>query len=83
MRLVAIANRTPEHAERAYREAGFPRGVLVSSPREAENEIARGVPVITTDPRVLTACDAIDIVLEVTGTVEAAAARCPRCIRAP
>ena len=74
MRLVAIANRTPKHAERAYREAGFPHPVLVDSPREAEKEIARGVPVIATDPTVLTACDAIDIVLEVTGTVEAAAA---------
>ena len=73
MRLVAIANRTAEHAERAFREAGFPRCALVETAREAEEQIARGVPVLTTDPSVLTACGAIDVLLEVTGTVEAAA----------
>ena len=73
MRLVAIANRTPEHAERALREAGFPSYALANSPHEAEAQISRGVPVITTDPMVLTSCDAIDIILEVTGTVEPAA----------
>jgi predicted homoserine dehydrogenase-like protein len=73
MRLVAIANRTAEHAERAFREAGFPNCALVHSAHEAEEQIARGVHVLTTDPSVLTACGAIDVLLEVTGTVEAAA----------
>src|ERR1700687_253868 len=73
MRLVAIANRTPAHAERALREAGFTEWARVESAREAEGKIARGVPVLTDDPSVLTGCDGIDIVLEVTGTVEAAA----------
>jgi len=73
MRLVAIANRTPEHAERAFREAGFTQWARVDSDREAEGRITRGVPVLTDDPSVLTACDAIDVLLEVTGTVEAAA----------
>ena len=41
--------------------------------REAEEAIARGMPVLTDDPSVLTACDAIDVLVEVTGTVEAAA----------
>ena len=74
MRLVAIANRTPEHAERAYREAGFTKWARVGSVREAEENIARGVPVLTDNPLALTACDSIDVLLEVTGTVEAAAA---------
>jgi predicted homoserine dehydrogenase-like protein len=73
MRLVAIANRTPEHAERAFQEAGFTQWARVDSAREAEGRITRGVPVLTDDPSVLTACDAIDVLLEVTGTVEAAA----------
>lgn len=72
IRLVAIANRKPEHAERALREAGFPHYGIANSPLEAEEQIACGVPVITTDPAVLTACGAIDILLEVTGTVEPA-----------
>ena len=73
MRLAAIANRTPEHAERAFREAGFPQWARVDSTREAEGRIARGVPVLADDPSVIAACDAIDVLLEVTGTVEAAA----------
>jgi predicted homoserine dehydrogenase-like protein len=73
MRLVAIANRTLENAERAFREAGFPKSVPVCSSRELEEQIAHGIPAVTTDPCVLTACGAIDVLLEVTGTVEPAA----------
>jgi predicted homoserine dehydrogenase-like protein len=39
----------------------------------AEAAINRGVPVLTDDPSVLTTCPAIDILPEVTGTVEAGA----------
>jgi predicted homoserine dehydrogenase-like protein len=73
IRLAAIANRTPEHGERAFREAGIHSWSRVSSVREAESAIARGVPVLTDDPSVLTSCDAIDILVEVTGSVEPAA----------
>lgn len=74
MRLVAIANRTLAHGERAFREANIDGWSRVSSARDAESAIARGMPVLTDDPTVLTACEAIDIILEVTGTVEAGAA---------
>src|SRR5262245_24226279 len=73
IRLVAIANRTAAHGERAFREAGVTKWKRAVSPREAEAAIARGCPALTDDPSVLTACDAIDILVEVTGTVEAAA----------
>jgi predicted homoserine dehydrogenase-like protein len=73
MRLVAIANRTLENAERAFREAGFSDSVSVNSSREMEEQIARNIPAVTTDPYLLSACGAIDVLLEVTGTVEPAA----------
>src|SRR5258707_6961542 len=73
IRLVAIANRTPEHGERAFREGGFQEWRRVTSARAAEAAISHGIPVLTDDPSVLTTCPAIDILLEVTGTVEAAA----------
>src|SRR5437667_9319542 len=73
MRLMAIANRTPEHGERAFREAGFPEWRRVESAHEAEAAIAGGLPVLTDDPSALTQCDAIDVVVEVTGTIDAAA----------
>jgi predicted homoserine dehydrogenase-like protein len=73
IRLAAIANRTPEHGERAFREAGFTGWERAGSARQAEAAISRGVPVLTDDPSVLTACDTIDVLVEVTGTVEEAA----------
>jgi predicted homoserine dehydrogenase-like protein len=50
IRLVAISNRTPEHAERSFREGGFKEWRRVSSAREAEASINLGVPVLTDDP---------------------------------
>jgi predicted homoserine dehydrogenase-like protein len=73
MRLVAISNRTPEHGERAFREAGFAQWARVETLAEAEGKISRGIPILTDDPSLLTSCDSIDILLEATGTVEAAA----------
>jgi predicted homoserine dehydrogenase-like protein len=73
MRLVAIANRTPAHAERAFREANVPEWSHVGSAREADAAIAAGQSVLTDDPAVLTACDTVDVVVEVTGTIAAAA----------
>jgi predicted homoserine dehydrogenase-like protein len=73
IRLAAIANRTPQHAERAFREARIATWNRVSSAREAEMAIRRGTPVLTDDPSVLTSCDAIDLLVEVTGTVAFAA----------
>jgi len=73
IRLVAIGNRTPEHGERAFREAGVTVWRCAGSAREAETAINNGFPVLTDDPSVLTGCDAIDVLVEVTGTIEAAA----------
>src|SRR6476661_7314543 len=62
IRLVAIANRTAKHAERAFREAGIAAWRRAASAREAETTIARGLPVITDDPSVLTSCGTIDVI---------------------
>ncbi len=72
IRLVGIANRTPKHAERAYREAGITEWHGASSASEAEAAISRGLPVLTDDPSVLTTCAAVDLLVEVTGTIEPA-----------
>jgi predicted homoserine dehydrogenase-like protein len=73
IRLVAIANRTLEHGERAFRDAGITEWRRVETAREAETAITHGLPVLTNDPSALTACDAIDVLVEVTGTIETAA----------
>ena len=73
IRLVAISNRTLTHAERAMREAGITAWEQVESASAASAAIDRGVPVLTDDASVLTGCDAVDLIVEVTGTINAAA----------
>jgi predicted homoserine dehydrogenase-like protein len=73
IRLAAIANRTLEHGERAFREAGVDHWRAADSTSAAEAAISAGVPVLTEDPSVLTNCDLIDVIVEVTGAVDAAA----------
>src|SRR5882762_4606761 len=46
MRIVGIANRTPEHAERAFKEAGIANWDAVGSASDAASCIERGVPVL-------------------------------------
>ncbi len=73
IRLAGIANRTVAHAERAFREAGVSRWHPATSAAEAEACISRGLPVLTQDPMALIACDAIDVIVEVTGSIGPAA----------
>jgi predicted homoserine dehydrogenase-like protein len=73
IRVVAIANRTPKNAERALKESGVGEWKQAETVREAEAAISKGIPVLTEDPSVLISCDAIDVLIEVTGTVEAGA----------
>jgi predicted homoserine dehydrogenase-like protein len=73
IRLVAIANRTLAHAERACREAGVVTWSAAESAVAAEQAINVGMLAVTDDPLVITRCAAVDLVVEVTGTTEFAA----------
>jgi predicted homoserine dehydrogenase-like protein len=70
MDIVAISNRHPEAAERAYRDAGAEKVLRVSDREELAEAIERGVPAYTDDPRLLCAAEGIDAIWEVTGAVE-------------
>lgn len=70
MRLAGIANRTPAHAERALREAAIAGWTVAETAAQAEAVIERGRTVLTDDPAVLTRSGAIDLVVEVTGSVD-------------
>jgi predicted homoserine dehydrogenase-like protein len=72
IRLVAIANRTEEHAKRAFQEAGIIKWTLAKSAKEAQTAITHNSPVITSDPLVLANCEDIDVIVEATGTIEPA-----------
>ncbi len=73
IRLVAIANRTFEHGIRALTEAGIQNWQRAESAEEVDRAVARGIPALSNDPYALTECNAVDLIVEVTGTVEAAA----------
>ena len=70
MRLVAIANRTPETAIRTYAEAGCAPAEVVSSVPALEDRIHRGLPTVVEDPFLLCDADSIDCLIDATGAVD-------------
>ncbi len=72
MRLVAIANRKPEKARKAYEEAGVPAEAIVNvtSVTQLEQAVASAQPAITEDPMLLCRAENIDVLIEVTGSIE-------------
>ncbi len=73
IRLVGIANRTLKNGERAFKESGISVWRTVTSARAAGTAIDLGIPVLTEDPTVLVGCDSVDLIVEATGTIDAAA----------
>jgi predicted homoserine dehydrogenase-like protein len=73
MELVAISNRHLEGARRVYAESGEVDAVHVRSTDQLNNCIDRGRRAIADDPMLLCEADDIDVILEVTGTIEFAA----------
>jgi predicted homoserine dehydrogenase-like protein len=71
--LAAISNRHIEGARQAYAEAGDDDVVVVRSVGELNDCISRGRRAITDNPMLLCDAEEIDIIVEVTGTVEYAA----------
>ncbi len=73
LRLAVVANRTLGNARRAYAEAGVEDLDHVESTQALDASIAAGRFAVTEDPLLAMASNAIDAVVEVTGTVEEAA----------
>ena len=73
MELVAISNRDLEGAQRAFREAGAEPARVVESVAALEDAVRRGERAVTDDAMLLSDADGIDVLIEVTGTVEFAA----------
>jgi len=70
LRLVAVANRTLAKAEEALRRAGHDAVRAVDDADALDRLVAVGGTAITTDPRVLCAAEAVDVLIEATGAVE-------------
>jgi predicted homoserine dehydrogenase-like protein len=73
MRLVAISNRHLDTACRAFGEAGVEDVAVVDSLAALERAVDAGRSVVTDDPSLLCRADAIEAIIEVTGSIEFAA----------
>jgi predicted homoserine dehydrogenase-like protein len=81
LRLAAIANRTVANAQRAYAEAGADECEIVDSVAAVERAVNAGRFVVTDDPTLLAEAEGIEVLIEVTGTVEEAAHTVEAAIR--
>jgi predicted homoserine dehydrogenase-like protein len=70
MRLVAIANRTGEKAAQAFQNAGIDTVTAVDSLAGLEDCVAQSRPAIVEDASLVCQAANIDVIVEVTGTVE-------------
>jgi len=70
MILSAVCNRTVSDAERAYRQAGVKDLVNVDSTSQLEAAIQKGRAAVTDDPFIICEAANIDVIIEVTGTIE-------------
>ena len=70
MDLVAISNRHLDGAVRAYNEAGVQQVETVTSVSQLEDVISKRKHAVTEDPMLLCKAQNIDVIIEVTGTIE-------------
>jgi predicted homoserine dehydrogenase-like protein len=69
MRIVAISNRRPERAIAVFRYAGVEPS-MAETARQFEHLAAAETPIATEDPTLICRSDHIDVVVDVTGSVE-------------
>jgi predicted homoserine dehydrogenase-like protein len=70
MRMAAIYNRHSERAMQVYQYSGLNHIITASSQRQLDGAIRDGIPVIAEDPFAICRSPEIDVLLEVTGSVE-------------
>src|SRR5437870_3584516 len=70
MRMAAIYNRKPERALGVYRYAGCEDVMSVSSQGKLDEAVRRGLPAVAEDPYTICRSPEIDVVIDVTGSVE-------------
>ena len=70
MRMAAVYNRHPERAFHVYRYAGRDDVVSASTQGELDDAIRRGVAAVAEDPFAICRSSEIDVVVDVTGSVE-------------
>ena len=70
MRMVAVQNRHLEKALHVYRYSGADEIAEASTQAQVDNAISAGKPVVTEDPMFLARSEHVDVLVDVTGSVE-------------
>ena len=70
MTMAAVYNRRPERAEGVYRYAGRDNFAHVSAQGQFDEMVRRDIPVVADDPFLICRSGEIDVVVDVTGSVE-------------
>ena len=70
MRMAAVYNRRPERAKHVYQYAGCDNVVMAGTQAELDDAIRKGIPAVAEDPFLICRSDEIDVIVDVTGSVE-------------
>ena len=70
MRMAAVYNRHPERAEQVYRYSGCENVVVAGTQAQLDDAIRQGLPAVAEDPFTICQSSEIDVVVDVTGSVE-------------
>jgi predicted homoserine dehydrogenase-like protein len=70
MRMSAIYNRRPERAHGVYSYAGLDGIISADNQNDVDEAVRRGVPVVAEDPFTVCRSPEIDVIVDVTGSVE-------------
>jgi predicted homoserine dehydrogenase-like protein len=70
MRMSAVYNRRPERAHHVYKYSGFTDVVTASTQVQFDEGVRKGLPVVAEDPYFICRSPEIDVVVDVTGSVE-------------
>jgi predicted homoserine dehydrogenase-like protein len=70
MRVVAISNRKPDRARDVFRYSGQEAAKRVTTQRDLDQAIRANIPAFTDDAFLLARSDFVDVIVDVTGSVE-------------
>src|SRR5882672_1818698 len=70
MRMAAVYNRRPERARHVYQYSGLDNIVMAESQSQLDQAIRQGQPAVAEDPFMICRSGEIDVLIDVTGSVE-------------
>lgn len=70
MRMAAVYNRRPERAQHVYRYSGLENVTMAGTQAQFDQAVRQGLPTVAEDPFLICRSGEIDVIVDVTGSVE-------------